>query len=278
MDVQSTPNHEYWYEIKEEKMNPDVHKYFKTHFYDNETEKFIMEACNISYFKHVFDSTISIFLLPFISTTSRNAILNRGNMFVASTSLFTEMISYCAKTKTLLDIGAGSGSVTEKLSSHFENVFVTETCSSMCNHLQAKGFTVLQAENWNDKVFDVISCLNVLDRCHNPLKILNDIYAILSHNGGTCIIALVLPYHGSVEEGNIWTKQTGPLPIKGKNFEEQLSSFVVDILEPIGFELNMATRVPYLCSGDMHASYYSLTDCLLSLNVRACRELSLSTL
>ena len=272
MEVQSQPNFDDWYEIKEEKLDPNVCKSFKTHFYDNETEEFIIGACNISYFKHFFDSTISIFLLPFVSTTSRNAILNRGNMFVASSSLFAEMISYCQNTKTLLDIGAGSGNVTMKLSSQFDKVFATETSPSMCDRLQAKGYTVLQADNWTCYEFDVISCLNVLDRCHDPLKLLEEIYKVLSKKGGTCIIALVLPYHGSVEEGNVWSTQRGSLPIRGKGFEEQLSSLVVEVLEPLGFELNMATRVPYLCTGDLHASYYCLTDCLLSLNVRPCND------
>lgn len=45
---------------------------------------------------------------------------------------------------------------------------------------------------------DLISCLNVLDRCAEPHQILSDIYRVLSPHG-RAIIALVLPYSHYVE-------------------------------------------------------------------------------
>lgn len=258
----------YWYNVDKKKLHDTVQICFKEHYYDNETEKFIVDACNISYFKHVFDNTMSIFLLPFISATSRNALLNRGIMFVASSDLFAEMLNYSGKYDSVLDIGAGCGDVTIKFSHLFQQVYVTETSPTMRQRLQAKGFVTLDVDSWINRSYNVISCLNVLDRCHEPMKLLQDIYNCLSSFGGTVLIALVLPYNGSVEEGQIWQPQRDPLPIKGISFEDQLSSFIVDILEPLGFELNLATKVPYLCTGDLHSKYYSLSDCLLSLNVR----------
>lgn len=268
MELEYGTDYSYWYQVNEKKLHDTVQASFKKHHYDDETEKFIVDVCNISYFKHIFDNTVSIFLLPFVSATSRNALLNRGIMFVASTELFAEMLAYTGKYESLLDIGAGCGNVTIKFSSLFKDVFVTETSPTMRQRLQSKGFTALEVENWSSRTYDVISCLNVLDRCHEPMKLLEDIRNSLSPTGGSALVALVLPYHGSVEEGQVWQPQREPLPIKGGTFEEQLSSLVVDILEPMGFELNLATKVPYLCSGDLQARYYSLSDCLLSLNVR----------
>ena len=268
MELNYGAEYNYWYDVDESKLHETVQVSFKKHHYDHETEKFIVDACNISYFKHVFDNTMSIFLLPFVSATSRNALLNRGIMFVASSDLFAQMLAYTGKCDSLLDIGAGCGNVTIKFSSSFQNVFVTETSPTMRQRLQSKGFIPLEVENWTSRTYDVISCLNVLDRCHEPMKLLQDIYDCLSATGGTVMVALVLPYSGSVEEGQVWQPQRDPLPIKGTSFEEQLSSLVVDVLEPLGFELNLATKVPYLCTGDLHARYYSLSDCLLSLNVK----------
>lgn len=45
---------------------------------------------------------------------------------------------------------------------------------------------------------DLISCLNVLDRCADPHQILSDIHRALSPNG-RAVIALVLPYSHYVE-------------------------------------------------------------------------------
>jgi 2-polyprenyl-3-methyl-5-hydroxy-6-metoxy-1,4-benzoquinol methylase len=268
MELSYGTDYSYWYDVDEMKLHDTVQVNFKKHYYDNETEEFIVDACNISYFKHVFDNTVSLFLLPFVSATSRNALLNRGIMFVASSDLFAEMLAYTSKCDSLLDIGAGCGNVTIKFSNMFQNVFVTENSPTMRQRLLSKEFVVLEVENWTSRTYDVISCLNVLDRCHEPMKLLRDIYCCLSQAGGTALIALVLPYHGSVEEGQAWQAQRDPLPIKGESFEEQLSSFVIDVLEPLGFELNLVTKVPYLCTGDLHAKYYSLSDCLLSLNVK----------
>ena len=48
----------------------------------------------------------------------------------------------------------------------------------------------------------LISCLNVLDRCIDPHELLTDIYNALDTNG-RAIIALVLPYNHYVEKSKI---------------------------------------------------------------------------
>lgn len=54
-------------------------------------------------------------------------------------------------------------------------------------------------EKLNDmQNLDLISCLNVLDRCADPHQILSDIHRALAPNG-RAIIALVLPYSHYVE-------------------------------------------------------------------------------
>ena len=51
----------------------------------------------------------------------------------------------------------------------------------------------------------------------------------------------------------------------GTGFEAQLSSLYADVLRPLGFELEAATRAPYLCEGDLSRPYYYLHDALLVL-------------
>lgn len=45
---------------------------------------------------------------------------------------------------------------------------------------------------------DLISCLNVLDRCANPHQLMHEIYRSLAPNGRV-VVALVLPYCHYVE-------------------------------------------------------------------------------
>ena len=47
--------------------------------------------------------------------------------------------------------------------------------------------------------YDVISCLNLLDRCDKPLKVLSDIRSALRPHTGRAIVAVVLPFRPHVE-------------------------------------------------------------------------------
>ncbi|MEJ1273886.1 otoancorin [Cricetulus griseus] len=62
---------------------------------------------------------------------------------------------------------------------------------------------VLGINEWQNTGFqyDVISCLNLLDRCDQPLTLLKDIRSVLEPTQGRVILALVLPFHPYVENG-----------------------------------------------------------------------------
>ena len=62
---------------------------------------------------------------------------------------------------------------------------------------------VLTIEDWPqvDYTFDVISCLNLLDRCDKPMTILKYIHKKLTPGTGRLLLALVLPFHPYVEFG-----------------------------------------------------------------------------
>ena len=42
--------------------------------------------------------------------------------------------------------------------------------------------------------FDVVSCLNVLDRCDRPVSLLRDLKNLLQPGTGRVLLALVIPY------------------------------------------------------------------------------------
>jgi SAM-dependent methyltransferase len=64
-------------------------------------------------------------------------------------------------------------------------------------------FRVLDELGWSesDKRFNVVSCLNVLDRCEKPLSLLNSIRNVLRPDG-VAIVSFVIPFKPYVEFGN----------------------------------------------------------------------------
>lgn len=51
--------------------------------------------------------------------------------------------------------------------------------------------------------YDLISCLNLLDRCDKPLSLLADIKAALKPGTGRVLVAVVIPFKPYVEFGKL---------------------------------------------------------------------------
>ena len=186
-------------------------------------------------------------------------------MFVYSTSQFKTLLDFESDKESpytsLLDIGAGDGSITERMSSLFKKVYVTELSPAMQWRLSTYGYTVLDTNNWGNIKFDVITCLNVLDRCEKPLTLLKQIHQYLNPQHGRLILSIVLPFKPYFEYNyNHLPNET--LPIEGDLVEEQINSLLKNIFQPLGFNLKKFTRLPYLCEGDIEKSYYFLFDYL----------------
>ncbi|XP_054158208.1 LOW QUALITY PROTEIN: protein-L-histidine N-pros-methyltransferase-like [Oppia nitens] len=175
--------------------------------------------------------------------------------------------------RILLDIGAGDGKVTEIMAKYFDKIYTTEISSVMRKILLKKGYHTLDIDEWHEYglEFDVIACLNVLDRCDRPMTMLEQMKSSLRPKSGLIVLALVLPFSQYVEVNNdnqgaaqvgIPTEQ---LPIDGHTFEEQLTSFVDNALTPNGLQVVKWTKLPYLCEGDLELTYYWLYDVVLVL-------------
>ncbi len=122
-------------------------------------------------------------------------------------------------------------------------------------------------EKWHEEEvsYDLISCLNVLDRCDTPLTMLKRMHNKLSP-GGHLLLTLVLPYQPFVES---WASQAPPtevLPLnEGDCWEEGVGELWEKTLKPLGFELMAVSRLPYLCEGDLNQDYFSLDDAVFVL-------------
>lgn len=128
---------------------------------------------------------------------------------------------------------------------------------------------VLNANSWHQNGqqphYDLVSCLNVLDRCERPLSMLRDITASV-RPGGVLLIALVLPYEPFVERYSMQGRPSELLPVdNGRGWEEGVSSLWEGALRPLGYSPLAVSRVPYLCEGDMNTEYYALDDVIFVL-------------
>jgi hypothetical protein len=192
-----------------------------------------------------------------------NGLMGRGRMFVFSQAQFRTLLDIdhdrSSTLTSLLDIGAADGSVTERMSPLFKQTYVTEMSPSMRWRLSSKGYTVLPTDQWNNMTFDVITCLNVLDRCDKPLTLLRQIYQHLAQVHGRLVISLVLPFKQYFE----YNRDHYPdefIDIQGSTVAEQINYLVSNVFHPVGFRLKKLARLPYLCEGDLERSYYFLSD------------------
>lgn len=138
-------------------------------------------------------------------------------------------------------------------------LFNSFKCFSCCHSVE-------DVDKWHQKgqMYNVISCLNVLDRCDRPLSMLKQITDNL-HPGGILIIALVLPYQPLVETYSIQTHPTEQLPLSNSSWEENVSTLWKKVLQPLGYLPVAVSRVPYISEGDLNKNYYTLDDVIFVL-------------
>lgn len=163
----------------------------------------------------------------------------------------------------LLDVGSGNGDVTAALAPLFDDVTVVETSRWMARRLRRRGYRChavdLGAEAVPGGPYDVISLLNVLDRCDRPLSLLGNLRAALAPEG-RLVIALVLPYRPFVYDGPISRAPTERLPLRGTTWEAATNELVDEVLGPLGLEVEACARAPYLSGGDAYQPLYELDD------------------
>eukprot|EP01134_Creolimax_fragrantissima_P006625 CFRG6625T1 len=246
------------------------------------------------------------FLRPFMSRTSVNGATYRGSMHVLSHDQFKVLLNSDSSTPSqtlegdgswenslsgrnvhtsLLDIGAGDGAVTAKLAPIFDHVVATEVSPVMVWRLGRMGFENIQTDTLSHpklsgRTFDVVSLLNVLDRCHDPLGLLRDIKKYLKPVTGRLLVAVVLPFKPIVEEGTKWVRPKQAIPPTARatqptccnssgnsNWEAWVPWLVYNYFVPSGFKVERFTRTPYLCSGDSIQPFYVIHDAVFVLSV-----------
>ncbi|KAG7210641.1 hypothetical protein KM043_012155 [Ampulex compressa] len=215
----------------------------------------------------------------FISRTSINGLLGRGSMHVFSGEQFQKLMDasgFEGPWHSLIDLGAGDGATTSHVAHLFEKVYATDISPPMRWALARRKFTVLDVERWYEwGPFNVILCLNLLDRCDRPDTLLRKLRSALAP-GGRLVVALVLPFSPYVEVGERGDhKPSEYLPVRGNGLEGQIAGLVDRVFAPLGLRCLAWSKLPYLCEGDLGQAYYFLDDVVFvleaqPLNARSC--------
>nr|VZI23792.1 unnamed protein product [Spirometra erinaceieuropaei] len=217
-------NHDYWYSVRNEYLSTELMKIFLQSEQDEETTAFLQNCYEKSdwFFTQLYHSISKSVLTWFMTVTSANGLLNRGSMFVLSTAQFRRLLGVTSDwhAKRLLDLGAGDGKVTAKMAPLFDEVYTTEMSPVMRWRLKQANFTVLDVDKWDQlpetsdtsvdlassssskpaqPEYDVVSCLNLLDRCSEPLTLLRRIREVLKPGSGLLVLAVVFPLKQYVE-------------------------------------------------------------------------------
>ncbi len=163
----------------------------------------------------------------------------------------------------LLDVGAGNGDVSVQLAPLFAEVVTTELARSMAWRLRRRGFVCHRLDvaqrGVPDGPYDVIACLNVLDRCDRPLSLLGNLRAGL-RDQGLLIVALVLPYQPFVYDGAGSRAPRERLALTSTDWESAAEQFCTRVIEPLGLSVASLSRAPYLSGGDARRGLYELDD------------------
>lgn len=165
-----------------------------------------------------------------------------------------------------LDIGAGAGHVTSKIAPLFGETVTTETSRIMAQKLRRRGFRCVEADvaetGAPEPEYDVVTCLNVLDRCPRPTSLLAAARRALTP-GGRFVLAVPLPFNAFFYDGPVSKDPTERLEVSGGGWERSVALLVEKVLDPAGFEVEAVSRVPYLCRGDSQQRLYVLDDVVL---------------
>lgn len=165
------------------------------------------------------------------------------------------------EAQSLLDVGAGNGAITDVLAPSFERVQATETSRVLRRRLAQRGYSVLNADLSvaadPTQRFDVIACLNVLDRCARPRSLLTHLKTMLEP-GGRLLLSVPLPLRPHVHVGPHTVDAEESLPRSDHVWELDATSLHDDLLRPLGFTVERLARVPYLSRGDADCPLYVL--------------------
>lgn len=207
-------------------------------------------------------------LRHYVSDFDANGVLDMYPMFVLGTEQWRKLLGGPGGGR-LLDVGAGSGDVTARLAPLFDSVTTTEISSAMAYRLRRRGFAChtldVALEGVPAGPYDVITCLNVIDRTRLPRTLLERLRDGLAP-GGKLVLAVPLPYTPLYYDGPSTRDPEEPLGCDAQDWEAAVVELSERVLAPLGLDVQRWGRTPYLSGGDAERPIYELDDAVLVLS------------
>ena len=200
-------------------------------------------------------------LRPVLSDFDINGLLRTHRMHLLTTTQWQQLLGRGTQG-SLLDIGAGSGDVTAALAPLFGEVVTTETSRMMARRLRDRGFACQAIDMAREPPaggpFDVVTCLNVIDRCASPRSLLEQARDALAPDG-RLVVAVALPYDPFYYAGGRTLDPLERLDLAARKWEGGVTK-LAEVLGKLGLEIDALCRAPYLSSGDDRRALYALDD------------------
>ncbi|CAD6187389.1 unnamed protein product [Caenorhabditis auriculariae] len=221
----------WWYSIEKGECQ-FMHRLFKPSRRNYATLDFIEESSS-----RACDSGIQLtrnfcgyILSFFLPETCVDGLLGRSRAFLLSSSQFSDFLAleadHTREGKSVLDLGAGDGSITKKMEPFFENVYATETSQ----------------------------------------KLLEDIRKVALQFLCPVVISIAFPDpERESRSTRPPDSNNSSLKIFGETFEEKVEWLTTKELAPAGFEVTSWTKVPYLKEGDSDDYFYDTESAVLLL-------------
>jgi 2-polyprenyl-3-methyl-5-hydroxy-6-metoxy-1,4-benzoquinol methylase len=193
-----------------------------------------------------------------------NGLLDMYPMHLLGTSQWKTLLGSTTGLRHL-DVGAGSGDITRTIAPLVTETVTTEVSKMMARNLRRAGFRCLQmdlaATEVPDPPYDLVTCLNVIDRCARPRSLLANLTRALAP-GGRLVLATPFPFDPFVYEGATSRDPLERLDLPKNSWEPSVVCLATRVLEPLGLTVEAVSRVPYLCRGDADRPLYVLDDAL----------------
>jgi protein-L-isoaspartate O-methyltransferase len=204
-------------------------------------------------------------LIQFMSDFDANGMLDMYPMHLLGTEQWQQLLGR-DPSRRHLDVGAGSGDVTARLAPLSGEIVTTETSWAMARVLRRRGFECVRADVSGGAVprppYDLITCLNVIDRCRRPKTLLAKLRDALAPEG-RLVVATPLPFDPIVYDGPNVELPEEHLPLGEASWETSVATLIDEVLAPLGLAVEAISRAPYLSGGDARRELYTLDDAVI---------------
>lgn len=248
------------YDCERERLGPSLAARFRPLVRDAATDAWLAQHAR----PHGFWRTkLTEWASAIVTSYDAHGLLGAYPMHLLSQAAWADLLG-SNRPRSLLDVGAGAGYVTENARPHFDEIVCTETAHQLAKRLAARGLSVYEVDLTVQslaRTFDVVCAFNVLDRTPSPLSLLR---ALVAHArpSGTLLLSIPLPISAHVHVRGGTTAPSERLPSLAADFETAARELTERLLEPAGLEVTRLSRVPYLSRGDLYRPLYVLDSAL----------------